>query len=239
MKLVSMKAGLAVLALAGAAVLPAYAQTNASATLTLVRYELVDLDLTDCVTPWLSFQGPGVWSQANIYPGSSSDDHPLEQSTQWSGGIAELQRGSYSARAQAEQTGLHSSVSGGPNLVSSITLMHHTFLLSPNTGVNFFFYTDLDTAAGGGANLAAVGAKVSLGSESSPVTVRAVRDGDGYSGYLSASADFHGVDAVQGTLWMQTYTESYAAAMPVPEPAAPAMLVGGLALLAFGRRRVR
>lgn len=241
MKHVSMRAGLAALALAGAAAaVPAFAQTNASAAVTLVRYELVDLDLTDCVTPWLSFQDSWTaWSQASVFPGASPNDAPLAQSTSWSGDMTALQADSYSARAQAGLDGVWSSAGGGPNLVSSTGLTRRGFLLSPNTSVTFFFDTQLGTGAGDSADLAAAGMKVTFGTDSLPMTQLTVRNGESYSGYLTAYGEAYGTDTVQGTLWMATYTETWAAAAPVPEPAAPAMFVGGLALLAFGRRRVR
>jgi hypothetical protein len=239
MKLVSMRAGLAALTLAGAAAaVPAFAQTTASAALTLVRYELVDLDLTDCVTPWLSFQDSwAASSQASLFPGASPNDWPVTLSTSWSGDVAEVRGDSYSARAQAGMDGVWSTAGGGPQLVSSTALTQRGFLLSPNTSVTFYFDAQLDAAPGDGANPAAAGMKVTFGTDSLPMTQRTVRNGESYSGSLTAYGEAYGTDAVQGSLWMATYTETYAAAAPVPEPAAPAMFVGGLALLAFGRRR--
>jgi hypothetical protein len=235
MKLVSMtaKAGLAALALATAAAVPAFAQTNASASVKLSGYELVDLDLSDGVTPWLSFESNWfAWSQASIFPGSSSNDYPVAQSSSWSADLVSVQADWYSARAQARLADVSSSASGGPNLVSSTALTRRGFLMSSNTSVTFFFCTDLDTSPGEDFDLAAAGMKVTFGSEGFPLTELAVRDGEQYSGYLTASANSLGSEAVQGTLWMSTYTETYAAAAPVPEPAAPAMLLGGVGLLA-------
>jgi hypothetical protein len=243
MKLVSMtvKAGLAALVLASAAVVPASAQTNASASATLVRYELVDLDLNDGVTPWLNLlDAKALWSQATLFPGSSDSATPLANSVMWSADMAAVQFGVYDARAQAGVDGVFSSASGGPNLIFSSALTQRGFVLSPNTSVTFFFCTDLDTAAGESTSLAAAAMKVTFGSESFPLTEVDVRNGESFSGYLTAFGDSHGTEAVQGTLWMATYTETHAAALPVPEPAAPAMLLGGLGLLAVaGRRRIR
>jgi hypothetical protein len=240
MKLVSTiaKAGLAVLALGTAGMVPAFAQSNASAAVSLVGYELVDLDLGDGIAPWLSFQDMQLaWSQASIFPGSSPDAVPLAQSASWSGNLAAVDAGWHSARAQAGPDDVWSSASGDPNLVWSSALTRRGFLLSPNTGVTFFFDTDLYTTAGGGSNEAMAGMKVTFGSEAFPVTVLGVRDGAYYSGSLTAYADVRGTEAVQGTLWMTTYTETGAAAAPVPEPAAPVMLLGGLGLLAAWKRR--
>jgi hypothetical protein len=244
MKLVSTtaKAGPAVLALAlaSATPVPAFAQADVSASARLSGYELVDLDLGDGVTPWLSFKDNGLlWSQASIFPGSSSDAYPLAESTNWSADTAAVESGANSARAQAGWSEVFSSASGGPNLVVSSALTQRAFLLSPNTSVTFFFDTDLATTPGENTGVAAAGMRVTFGSEAFPRTELVLRDGEQYSGYLAASADFHGTGAAQGILWMSTFAASYAAAAPVPEPAAPAMLLGGLGLLGAGRRLVR
>jgi MYXO-CTERM domain-containing protein len=245
MKLVSMKArtGLTVLALAlalaSAAAIPAFAQTGASATASFSHYELVDLDLSDGVTPWLSFTGPStLWSYARIFPGSS-DASPVAQSESWVGNMVEVHADGYKAWAQAGPSELSSFAGGGPNLVSSTALTRLDFLLSPNTGVTFFFDANLDTTGGESASLAIAGSKVTFGNDSFPLTEIDARDGERFSGYLTASGDVYGTDAVQGKLWATVYTETRAVS-PVPEPAAPAMLLGGLGLLAaIRRRRVR
>ena len=241
MKLVRMKVRLAALALAGITAMPAVAQTGAFATVNFSHYELVDLDLSDGVTPWLSFTGAiGLTSDVMILSGTSSSGTPVAHSNSWSGNLVELHADGYDAWAQAASDELSSFATGGPNRVLSTTVMRRDFLLSPNTGVTFFFYTALDTRAGENANFAATGAKVTFGNEIIPTTEIDAWNGEEFSGYLSTSRDVYGADAVQGRLWVGTYTESYAAAAPVPEPAAPAMLLGGLGLLAaLGRRRAR
>jgi hypothetical protein len=240
MKLVSMKAGLAALALAGAAAVPAFAQV-ASATVNYSHYELVDLDLSDGVTPWLQFTAPqALTSIAAILPGSSSNGLPLAESRSWSGELAAVQSGLYEAQAQGSVTGVFSWASGSPNLVWSSALTRYGFLLSPNTSVTFYFSTDLDTTADGGAAMAVAGMQVRFGSEAFPVTELVARDGEHFSGSSTAFADAYGTEAVQGEFWMTTITETRAAAMPVPEPATPTMLLGGLGLLAAaGWRRTR
>jgi len=192
------------------------------------------------VTPWLHFTVvDSVWSYASISPGTSAADFPVAQSSSWSGRLVELHADGYSAWAQARPDEISSFAAGGPNLFASTALTSLGFLMSPNTSVTFFFHTDLDMAAGD-AGLAAAAAKVTFGNETYAATEIDARGGEHFNGYLSASRDVYGADAVQGKLSVATYTESYTAAAPVPEPAAPAMLLGGLGLLAaLGRRRAR
>lgn len=235
-----MKAGLPAIAIAIAA--PAFAQMGASASAGSLGYELIDLDISDGVTPWLAFQDNwAVSTYAAIYPGSSRDAFPQALINSFSLGTSLLNVAGASAFASASWTDVASSTNTFANLATSTGLTRHGFLLSPNTEVKFFALGTADADAGDGyATRALAGLLAKIDGSQQVQDLIDVRNGDGYTGWMNTSLASQGAEAVHGWVAITTFSESYAMAAPVPEPAAPAMLLGGLGLLAaISRRRVR
>lgn len=231
------KAALPVLAIAIAT--PAFAQAGASASAGSLGYELIDLDTSDGITPWLAFQDiASVSTYATIFRGSSENADPLARVIAFGPSTSLVDEAGAAAYAQASWTELASSATAHANMATSTAVMHQGFVLSPNTEVRFFALGTVDTDAEEWASTMAVtGLVVTLDSGESIEDDAYARNGEAYTGWMNASVASHGAAAVQGRVGFATYTESYALAMPVPEPAAPAMLFGGLGLLAAMRLR--
>jgi len=235
-----MKAGLPAIAIAIAA--PAVAQVGASASAGSLGYELIDLDISDGVTPWLAFQDDwAISTYAAIYSSSSANAYPQAVISSFSLGTSLLNIAGTSAFASASWTDVASSAYTYGNLATSTGLTRHGFLLSPNTEVKFFALGTADADAGEWYTTRAVaGLIVKIDGSQQVQDLIDVRNGDGYAGWMNTSVASQGAAGVQGWVAIATFTESYAATSPVPEPAAPAMLLGGLGLLAaLGRRRAR
>jgi hypothetical protein len=218
---------------------PAFAQAGALAAVGSMGYELIDLDQADGVTPWLAFDDPWSWTYAAVFPGTSTDATPLALQSVFAPGDTDIEKDGAHAHAGAWAASVNSFAVTDGRMAVSTALAHRDFLLSPNTEVRFFAYAALQTDAeasfstlAGSALVASVGGSLASRDEID------VRNGENYSGWTNTSAASYGTAAVRGWVAMGTYTESYAAA-PVPEPAMPAMLLGGLGVLAaIARRRV-
>jgi hypothetical protein len=236
-----MKAGLPALAIAIAA--PAFAQTGASASAGSLGYELIDLDTSDGVASSLVFLDSWTIStHAFIYRGASTDTYPLALLNAFGPGTSALNQAGAEASAWASWTDVASSAEAHQNMATSTALWRRGFVLSPNTEVKFFALGEANADAGEWyANWAVAGLVLKMDGSQQIQDLIDVRNGEGYTGWMNTSAASYGAAAVQGWVANTTYTESYAMAAPVPEPATPAMLFGGLGLLAAAglRKRIR
>jgi hypothetical protein len=214
------KCALATLAFVAAA--PVLAQATASASLNQLTWQLVDDDLTDGVTPSLVFDD--AWSiqlSANL-PGSL----PYQSATGNAFGTISAVDAYGIAHAGTGLDLVQSSATAYSNGAGSFAMNRHYFTLSANTSVTFFADGHLAVSDGGDIGSARAAANI----------YSYAGDGPDQSFDIRASSSVFALDGpVRGWVDISTYT-NVESLVPVPEPAAPAMLLGGLGLLAAIRR---
>jgi hypothetical protein len=233
------KCALATLAFVAAA--PVLAQATASASLNQLTWQLVDDDLTDGVTPSLVFDD--AWSiqlSANL-PGSL----PYQSATGNAFGTISAVDAYGIAHAGTGLDLVQSSATAYSNGAGSFAMNRHYFTLSANTSVTFFADGHLAVSDGGDIGSARAAANIysyagdfagTLGENVISVGDIFNPNGPDQSFDIRASSSVFALDGpVRGWVDISTYT-NVESLVPVPEPAAPAMLLGGLGLLAAIRR---
>jgi hypothetical protein len=218
----------------------ASAQAVASAALGLTGYTLVDLDPSDGVAPWIRFQDQWtVATSAGLYgPGPV----PLQEDSGTTFGSVGVASADGSAQASAAPGDVAATISAYAGSSIAQASNRHYFELSPNTGITFFASGHLATdGLDWGSPVASVTFVAVANSFGEPPSESIARDVSDYSVSLSSYAEAQGVDPVTGWVDLSSFAFARAFAPPVPEPALPAMLLGGLALLGAraGRRRRR
>jgi hypothetical protein len=233
------KCALATLAFVAAA--PVLAQATASASLNQLTWQLVDDDLTDGVTPSLVFDD--AWSiqlSANL-PGSL----PYQSATGNAFGTIGVVDAYGIANATAALDLAQSSATAYSNYAGSSSMNRHYFTLSANTSVTFIASGHLAVSDGGDIGSARAAGNLyssagdffgTYGEAFTSVGDILNPDGPDESFDIRLTSSTFALDGpVRGWVDISTYT-NVGSMVPVPEPAAPAMLLGGLGLLAAMRR---
>lgn len=234
------KAGLPALAIAAAG--SALAQSVASASVSSLGYQLIDLDLNDGVTPWITFDDQWIVDSSTfVFADAGGVSQPAMQAFGHTLGTIAVGNADGLAFAMAGPREGLSVAQAFANSASSWVSTRQGYLLSPNTAVTFFAYGHAATT---GTNDVFAGSTLYAVSNESIYSTGQLSAfaGQTQEGWLLASAGSFGANAAQGWVGMNMYANATAPtlAAPVPEPAAPAMLLGGLGLLAvLGRRRAR
>lgn len=226
-------------ALFSALAAPALAQQAAGVTVSQPLYRLIDLDPDDGIAPGLVWGGSAGQAYASVYDQDGNEIAAV--STERPGPVG---FDNAYASAQASVT---------TNTASMLLTLHSgygyaganrsvNFTLSPHTQVIFKVDADLwarPEAPGQSWPTALAelyGSLRGIGSGDWTFATRAQLEDGSQHGTLSVSAVSQD-DWVDGYLAFSAYAVAESHALPVPEPKAWFMLLGGLALLAVARRR--
>jgi hypothetical protein len=226
--------------LATGAAAPALAQQAAEVTLDHLAYRLVDLAPDDGIAPSLTWTSDTTLAYTHVYDqdGNEIDGRQIEAlgTAGFDNGYATMQ-----VDAQADAARVQLGLASGYGYADTNRSFH--FTLSPNTQVIFSADADLwaswDQSAHSTVSALAelYGSLRGVGDGDWTFNTRAQVDQGSQHGSLTVSATSR--DAwIDGYLAMNAYAVAESQALPVPEPASGAMLVGGLGLMAaFMRRR--
>jgi hypothetical protein len=216
---------------------PAFADTQAqgSATIDNFSYQLIDLTPNDGATPWITLGPVGVYTMAALY------DNGFDQAAT----VAEHKDAAgTSAAVNRTGTALGTSVDGfgksfldlGAYAGRAFSANYIDFVLAPNT-LALFFATgsaslNFDLGEAGMAAMVSLKGKVDSAAYPNGLTFSSVinlvnPDEASFPLTISLSS---GAGEVGGRLSLETTVEGQIT--PVPEPAAAAMLLAGLGLLA-------
>ena len=222
---------------------PAFAQQAAGVGIGQLRYTLVDLDPDDGIAPWIGLNAYASQADAHAYDQAGNDIDGVEIDhagvTGFDDDDASLHADTRDAAASVTLT-LHS----GWGYVSAGQVFR--FLLSPHTRV--VFSADADAwarpEAPGVSWPTAIaelyGSLHGIGDGERFTDTLRIEDGN-LQRTLSVTAASEG-DWVDGRIAFDAYAVAESHALPVPEPAMPDMLLGGLGglgVLALAGRRGR
>ncbi|ATQ77673.1 hypothetical protein CR152_26580 [Massilia violaceinigra] len=216
---------------------------SASAQISNVRIELIDLDLNDQITPWIQYGYRDYAMNAMLNDGQEF------QEIYWPGSVL-LSKPYGEAAAMVSDGMMRSSVQisysgqAGGDHFSAIGSDWRTFALSPNTQLRLTLSVSLQADHGQGESSRAVASiygDVSAFDQSGTPehfedrlqNVSGARTVD-YRSTLST-----GQSAGSGTIGWAAYSYAQGRAAPVPEPASYAMLLAGLAAIGACRLRRR
>ena len=231
----TVRAGIAALVIG--AIAPASAQVVAASTLGLAGYQLIDLDTSDGITPWIHFQEWQIQSLAGLYDPLNNQ---IEEtgSTQF-GSIGVVNADGY-ARATLAPEQVETSILAYGGVSSAFANNRHFFELSPNTAVRFVATGHLLVGGpewgSGNAGVVLASSVDGTGGAPSENIAHGVIDQD-----VNMDNDVSYYGTVPGAGWVDLMTSSYVSAFapPVPEPASGAMLMSGLGLVAALLRKRR
>lgn len=219
---------------------PAMAQQAAGVGIGQLRYTLVDLDPDDGIAPWIGLNGYATHADAQVYDqaGNRIDGVEIDHAgaTGFDDDYAGLHADTRDATASVDLI-LH----GGWGYVSAGQVFR--FLLSPHTRV--VFSADADAWA----RPEAPGVSWPTAIAELYGSLHGIDDGERFTDTLriedgslqrtlSVTAASEG-DWVDGRIAFDAYAVAESHALPVPEPAMPGMLLGGLGVLALAGRRRR
>jgi hypothetical protein len=252
MKIQQRLAAIALAAAALGAAIPSSAQSTASVAVTDLTWQLIDLDPTDGIDPYLTFTGASnTFASASLYSDpnfTNLADDSFAFGTVLS--TASVSNPSGSADASGSPFAVFANTSLFSNSGSTLAFGTMDFILSPNTRAIFLVNASVDAEPDfteGGLGFAAANAllygQVDNSSSQGTTTFSSSISTTflGESRPLAAIIDTQGVEAT-GFLGIQAFAESASLATPVssvPEPASLGMLAAGLALLSGAMRRAR
>jgi len=216
----------------------ASAQHTAGSSVGNLGYQLIDLAPDDGIAPWIGLDSHGAEAYASVYDqeGNEIDGKRIDGfgTTGFDNNYASLH-----ATAQPDLASVLLTLHSGYGYADANRSFR--FTLSPHTQVVFSVDADLwASPEAPGASWPTVLAEL-YGSlpgfndgERFMSTLRLA--GSAQHGTLSVTASSQD-DWGNGILSFNAYAVAESHAAPIPEPAAPALLLGGLAMLAIARRR--
>jgi hypothetical protein len=244
----NLKSALTAGALAACAALAtgtAGAQQTATASLNNFQYHLIDLNLSDGITPYISF-GPGSSAHAGAYLFDNFDQTfpAVTQDVLFSHGevLATNANGTAHAFSFADQVHSDVQIDYLSGLARSFTTQG--FTLSPNTLLVFSADASVESSfgreAGAGYAMAQLsgGYNVSDTNTANFLSSLLSNPGEGLDTATLSTAITSGNAELTG--WVEYSTEANAVSYvsPIPEPASLGMLVAGLGVLTgFARNR--
>lgn len=248
--LVTKRNALLALALALSTTVSAHAQSaSASASLGKLRIELIDLDPADGVAPKLTLAAPenvSNGSSAYVYsPQANLSDYHLKAGA--SSAAINFPQGQASSSAtgmQLEAAANYANPLGGSTYVSSEATGYVSFKLTRATRMIVTVDASVSGDGDGGRNKT----KASAGLSGQFDDERGIWISDSLAWTQGREDDELSISmetlygSLYGWLWITAKTELTfsASALPVPEPAAPAMLLAGLTVLAgYARKKAR
>lgn len=222
--------------LTAAAMPVSHAQGTFSATLSGFTYTLIDLDPNDGITPGLTLTNPDYWIAAAGYPDTTGSPNPVDIIS--TPGTAHVATGTGSATSSYNNLAVSAitTVRGQSPRFSADAIAQWSFALTPHTAAVIMGYGSLaetstaDTAMDGYAQLFA--------------TYDATYLDDSIYAYQGANQSkvlnvtFSSGDAeLDGRLGLFVSAAGQSFAAAVPEPETYVMMIAGLAVVAYARRR--
>jgi hypothetical protein len=238
MKALTMLA-LALAAVGASPILPAAAQTSASAGIQELDYRLIDLNPDDGITPWIVFGDSWSNSAASI---ANLDKDIMQQLQNEKYGALNFNTVYGSGGTLTSSTSASAFVNAQSGTADANTVNALYFSLSPNTQLLFTGngYASAVFNLGYGnasANATMVGTLSDDVGNLASATARVSALGGANSGPMLIALTSQG-SSMYGSVTMQVTTRAMSIAEPVPEPASAAMLLaGGGMLAALARRR--
>jgi hypothetical protein len=219
----------------------AAAQSTASASVTNVNYQLIDLNPYDGIAPSITFGGLPAAANVVLY-GDPGYTNPVLSDSILNYGTVSINNASGTAFAEIQETSNRSQVQVFSNSGFATSLTEFSFVLSANTRLIFTADASVTgTIDPAGGNVDAT-AWLQLGFPNEDGTngqfnrsYLYTTDGD-RSGHLLALLD-SGAGLTNGTYAFGTESSASSLAAPIPEPASVAMLLAGLGALAGLQRR--
>jgi hypothetical protein len=224
-------------ALLFAAAAPALAQQSVEVTAGHLSYHLIDLAPDDGIAPQLNWTSDSSLSTARLFDLQGNITDYIQSDNGSSIGLTD---GSTSAHVDVQGDTSHIRVDAAGGYGEAYSDRGFFFTLSPHTQVVFDLDIDLWASVNPAADWlpnAMVTLDGSLQGNDWFFAVRAQTSGGSLHGPLSVSAVSQ--DAwVDGAVGYEAYAVAEAPALPVPEPAPAALLMGGLGVLAAWKRRL-
>jgi hypothetical protein len=220
----------------------ALADASASASISDIRYQLIDLDPNDGILPEITFAGGSESASISLYAWEGNSNLGGYKTLDSAGSI-DITRSFANVAASTAQNALSSAiflqVPGGPaSSANASSYAIRNFTLSPNTGLIWSAIGNLAAVAPGvGASVRVFGTLSDT--EGSQIESRRFSldyntwgggDSVNLSGYL-----FTDDQALSGNLSVSTSV--FGVANSVPEPSTWGMLFAGLAVVGARRRR--
>lgn len=220
-----------------------HAQASATSSITGFTYTLIDLDPNDGITPSLTLTNPNYWIDAAAYPDSSGYPNPIEIITTAGTASIALASGTTASSYNGSAASSSLTIYGASPRFDANTITQWNFSLTPHTAAVLTGYGTIHAEQVGG---------LYAGADAQIFSAYYANPNDPYEQYLSDSLyAYYGNDQsrvlnvtfssgnseLDGRLGISTNTQGQGIAAAVPEPSTYAMLIGGLAALAFIKRR--